>query len=222
LFLPLIVWGQEGDKKILIGINSGISIPTGKFASKQLFDEKAGFAEEGYHFGIDAIFILDKHFGVCGSIKAGSNPLDVQGIANGFAATYGGTFTVSAQRWNHAGVYIGALVTVPIKKLSIDFRIMPGMVNFFYPRVTAESSQYIYTLESLPSRVIGFLAGGSIRYPLSKKFSTAVNFETMRSKNAFELVSDVNGNTNTSTFDQPISIYFIGLNLSYKLYSEQD
>lgn len=211
-------FGQTDLPRIVVGVSAGPSFPKGKFESTDLFDEKAGFAKQGIYLGVDAGYQLEKNYGVCGAIRIGSHPLDVQQLANGYASVLGGIFTVRSQRWVHSNIFGGVFITIPIKKLSIDMRMMPGIVNFSYPEITAESKQYQFSQRSLPSKVIGFCAGGAIRYKLSENFSAALNAEIMRSKPSFVVEYEVNGNQDAVKIDQPVSLQQVGLCLYYNIY----
>ena len=215
---PQWIFGQIKQPRIVVGIVSGIGYPKDKFASTELFDEKSGFAKEGLFVGIDASYQLEKNYGICGAVRIGSHAVDVKSLANGYASVLGGIFRVSAQRWVHSDIFGGAFISIPINRLNIGLRMMPGLVNFSYPEITAESDQYVINQQSLPSKVIGFCAGGSVRYKISETFSAAMQAEIMRAKPSFQVDYRVNGLQEVVTVDQPVSIHQLGLSIYYNIY----
>jgi len=209
---------QTESPRIIAGISLGSAFPTGKFADTNILDEKSGFAIKGYAFGVDGSYFLEKNFGVCAAVRIGSHPMDVQKIANGYADILGGTFTVNAGRWYRMDIYAGACITISIKKLHIDLKMMPGISNIAYPELLAESDQYSFYQFTYPTKSIGFCASGTIRYTLSELFSLAAFAETNRTKSTFNVQLEFNGSDEIFTVDQPVSINTFGLSLYYNIY----
>ena len=209
---------QSESPRIIAGISLGSAVPTGKFADTNILDEKAGFAKKGYAYGVDGAYFLDKNYGVCAAVRIGSHPMDVQKIANGYAEILGGIFTVNAERWYRFDMYAGACVTIPINKLHIDLKMMPGISNLAYPELRAESDQYSFYQFTEPTKSIGFCASGTVRYTLTEVFSLAAFAETNRTKTTFNVQLEFNGSDEIYSVDQPVSINTFGLSLYYNIY----
>ncbi|MFM7766682.1 MAG: hypothetical protein ACKO9S_02355 [Bacteroidota bacterium] len=209
---------QTKPPRIIAGLSLGSAVPTGKFAETNILDEKSGFAKNGYGFGLDGAYFLGKNYGVCAAVRLGTHPMDVQKIANGYAEVLGGRFTVNAGRWYRFDIYAGACITIPINKLHIDLKMMPGISNVAYPELRAESDQYSFYQYTGPTKSIGFCSSATIRYTLSESFSLAAFAETNRTKSTFNVQLEVNGSDELYTVDQPVSINTFGLSLYYNIY----
>ena len=209
---------QTETPRIIAGISLGSAVPTGKFAETTILDEKSGFAKKGFAYGVDGAYFLGKNYGVCAAVRIGSHPMDVQKIANGYAEYLGGVFTVNAARWYRFDVYAGACITIPINKLHIDLKMMPGISNLAYPELRADSDQYTFYQFTEPTKSIGFCASGTVRYTLSELFSLAVFAETNRTKSTFNVQYEFNGSNEIYSVDQPVSINTFGLSLYYNIY----
>lgn len=209
---------QTKPPRIIAGISLGSAVPKGKFAETNILDEKSGFAKKGYAFGVDGAYFLGKNYGICAAVRLGSHPMDVQKIANGYAEFLGGKFTVNAGRWYRFDIYAGACITIPINKIHIDLKMMPGISNVAYPELLAESDQYSFYQFTEPTKSIGFCSSATIRYTLSESFSLAAFAETSRTKSYFNVQSEFNGNDEIYSVDQPIFINTYGLSLYYNVY----
>lgn len=209
---------QIKQPRIIAGMAFASAKPSGKFASTNILDEKSGFAKNGFTIGVDGTIFLERNFGLCGSIRIGSNATDVQQIANGFASVFGGTFTVNASRWYHMNVYGGAHVTVPIGKFNMDLKIMPGFSDNIYPEITAQSDQYVYYQYSEPTRSIAFCASTAVRYKIKESWTISLFTEMNRTKTEFNVRSENNGTETYQLLNQPIFSNNLGFMVFYNIY----
>lgn len=209
---------QTKPPRILASISFGVASPLKPFSSTNINNERAGFAKTGNIGGLDAAYRLEKHYGVCGSIRLGNHPLDVLELANGYAGFYGGRFTISSERWNHLDVFAGAFITIPVKRFHFDLKMMPGISEFSYPSILAESNQIQVFQTAESSRSISFCGAANVRYTLSETISLALGMETMRSKPEFMVFVEANGNNGVYRVEQPFATNNLMVSLSYNIY----
>ncbi|MFM7078920.1 MAG: hypothetical protein ACKOYC_03915 [Bacteroidota bacterium] len=218
-----IVWlhesvAQTKPPRILASISFGIAAPSKPFSSTNINNERAGFAKSGNIGGLDAAYRLEKNFGVCGSLRLGNHPLDVLALANGYAGFYGGRFTVTSERWNHLDLFAGAFITIPVNRFHFDLKIMPGLSEFSYPSILAESDQVSVYQAAASANAISFCGMLNIRYTLSESFSLIAGIETVRSKPEFIVSVEANGNNGVYVVDQPFVTNNMMIGLAYNIY----
>jgi hypothetical protein len=223
LTIILLIWPEKASAqlkspRILASVSFGIATPNKPFSSTNINNERAGFAKSGNIGGLDAAYRLEKNFGVCGSLRIGNHPLDVLALANGYAGFYGGRFTVTSERWNHLDLFAGAFITIPVKRFHLDLKIMPGLSEFAYPSILAESDQVSVFQSAASASAISFCGMFNVRYTLSETFSIIAGMETVRSKPEFIVNVDANGNNGVYVIDQPFATNNLMIGLAYNIY----
>ena len=218
LGIPTFGAAQSSQPRILAGVSYGIAQPLKPFSSTNINSERAGFAKAGNIGGIDASYRLEKNFGICGSIRLGNHPLDVLELANGYAGFYGGLFTVNSERWNHLDFFAGAFITIPLKRLHIDLKMMPGISEFSYPTIVAESNQIKVSQSAASVKSVSFCGAAKVRYTLTESFSVAIGVETARSKPEFIVSVEANGTNSVYLVEQPFATNNMMIGIFYNIY----
>jgi len=183
LFSQVVEKKSLNDKKGFIGICLGPSMPTGKFASSDLNDSLAGFANTGAIFELNIGYRLGKNLGIAVALRGQSNPFDETTISNSFLFT-GYNFDIDADNWGIGGFLAGLYTTVPTSatlKTSFDARFLVGFVNASTPRLRITLTDPLIPAtvwseqNSVSGSAFGILFGAGFRFNVSESISIITN-----------------------------------------------
>jgi hypothetical protein len=205
LLSSLLASGQTSyepkPKKGYLGVYFGPSFPVGNFGDSDFNNDESGFAVRGFQYAIMELGIkFIPNFGLAASIRGSSIPMDVQYLADQYALEYGGQFTVESTRWGFGGLHVGPIVTIPVKKLEIDFRLMTGLMFAVSPEltVTQNNSGQSDFQSSQFGTSLALSLGMGLRYNISNRFTIMAIGEYQRARPTF-VVDDYPGNNYQST-----------------------
>ena len=225
LFTSLISSAQTATeskpKKGFLGVYFGPSFPVGNFGSSEWNNDNAGFAKMGYQMAvIDFGVKFVPNFGLAASLKGSSIPMNVQYIADQYALEYGGQFVVKSTRWGLGGFYVGPFVTIPLKKLEIDFRLMTGLMIATSPElsVTWQTTGETQTQNGEVGPSISITVGTGLRYHISKSVSLVATGEYLRARPTFIVDQYPGNNYQTTTVYQNVSTISTTLGIAYRIF----
>ncbi len=160
------------------------------------------------------------NFGLAASLKGSSIPMNVQYIADQYAQEYGGQFVVKSTRWGLGGFYVGPFVTIPLKKLEIDFRLMTGLMIATSPElsVTWQTTGETQTQNGEVGPSISITVGTGLRYHISKSVSLVATGEYLRARPTFVVDQYPGNNYQTTTVYQNISTISTTLGIAYRIF----
>jgi opacity protein-like surface antigen len=228
--LLLFVFQVFSQDKGYIAVSLGPSIPLSDFASKDIDKESAGFAKTGAIFDISFGYKIGKNFGVAALLRGQANKTDAQAMADemGNKLSFQVDTKVESKSWSIGAFMLGGYATVPLeKKLSLESRIMFGIITATYPNVTftfsdAEESVLVKRTGSTATS-FAYQIGAGIRYDVGKRLCLLANFDYLGSNPEFKDV-ETTAETSTSferiskdTFSQSFGTFNIGVGVGYRL-----
>jgi opacity protein-like surface antigen len=78
-FIMIALFVQARDKQSFVGLRSGISIPIGGYAAKEL--DGGSFTQAGFNVTIDGAWFFKPKFGIGGSVGLNLHPVDVVALS---------------------------------------------------------------------------------------------------------------------------------------------
>lgn len=166
-------------------INLGGSWPVGEFANKSATDMKAGYAQKGFSFSIDASYPVSNYFSLKGTVFLNNNQVNRLGMYNQLVDRMEKYFSVTNQDqefislsvnpwvWNE--ILVGPLYTIAIGKAYWDFQILGGLNIAYLPQqkflYQNPANNWLYLHHNLNSVSVsyGILGGTALRLPVSDK-----------------------------------------------------
>ena len=125
------------NKKFVIALTGGPSVPVGKFGKKDINSEKAGFARFGYNLNLNFNYQADKNFGITSTILYSRHKLNIDEIKKVYTEP-----NLSVDHYQYYGILAGPMATVNLSdKVMLDFKLMAGLAEANAPVFTLSSSQ---------------------------------------------------------------------------------
>ena len=203
-----------------IGISVGAAIPTGNFASTDIDDEYAGYAQTGFSLQlVNFGYRFGNRLGLAAMWSGAAFKMD----AAAFGKSSGlGSNNFETDYWSSGALMAGLLVSVPSTIMDVDFRIMAGPSYGQSPEVRYSGiieGQYInFVQESGASYTFGFDAGVGLRFNLFKFLNLNLLFDYAYAKHKFEVNSYANGTLiDTPEFKQPMGYFTITGGLAFRI-----
>jgi hypothetical protein len=204
-----------------ISINGGISMPVGEYKS---FDTAyVSSAKAGRYFGLEGALYVTKFLGFGTNIGAFINPVDEKELAKEFGEQYinNRSITINSDEWLNGYAMLGMYITIPIKKLRLDFKFLGGAVNSEQPLVEViideQGGQSVIVNKSTDALAFGVNYGAHLRIPIISKLYLRLNVETFTSlpelKKQTENLST--GDLSKEKFEQTISVLNAGVGLTF-------
>lgn len=216
----------------VIGITSGFTIPTGNFAKTDYNNAASGFAGPGYNIGITGSWQLGKHFGISALVSYQQYSFrGIQNLADGFHESFDVDSASATTRGSNHSVSIlaGPYYSMPLSaKLSIDFRVLIGIVNSTLAGWDVVLTDAGITHPPLTQNVsnavaLGGQAGIGVRYKISEHWAVMVNGDYCYSKPDFSVVNLdrlANAGRLINNYNQPIAGMNTNISLLYKLHNK--
>jgi opacity protein-like surface antigen len=189
----------SGKAKSFLSFSGGIAMPTGKFASNDFgdaatgFNGTSGYAKMGSHFAVEGAYFFCSHFGIGGSLSASSFNVDVTPIANGYREAFDcDSASASARPYHTINILVGPCFSWPIKKFTIDARILAGVTTIMSPDIfctvinayqgPTEGSVSTFVQTGDNKTTFGMMAGVGIRYAIYKHWMVRLGSDYFYSK----------------------------------------
>lgn len=234
---------QETTPTGYISVGGGFNLPIGEYASTQANDNSAGYAKIGLHYQFTAaIPIAKSRFGVVAKAYLLSNELDENALLDNVIASYPSSYNTSwtltidgSQKINS---YLGGLYyTIPLNKISIDFRAMAGLYAISVPfrsiELVVQDASGIgfgnYYFNTTVKNSIAYDFGTSLRYSITNHFCLLLNVDLLRldyeretSQSASTIYYPTNGQSTSTTqysYDistKPIALINCGIGFGYQ------
>lgn len=193
-------------KTAFLTLTAGPSIPVGDFASKNLYNENAGFAKTGFNIDLQGGYYFTKNLALSGSAFFSQHSLDEQKLKEQIAQEFPGSqIGLSVDHWQYYGVVLGPLVTWDLSpKTFFDFDVMAGVVSANSPKeeliVDGDQAQQTEDWATvMPIRLgatarfqvgkKGYIAAGVHYIYMKPEFETTIGAETYRFDQKIEAVN---------------------------------
>lgn len=181
---------ETNSSKGFLTISIGPSFPFGDFASTDVNEFDAGFANNGLSINlINFGYLFSKNAGITVMLAGSAYPLDVQ--------------STNDPLWSYGTLLVGPLLTFPLSNedVLLDLRAMVGTLT-----ATLDPDDGSGSFDGSGG---AFSLGGAIRYHLSDKISLAGGADFISSNPEFEI--------NGVEFDQPVSSLNLTIGISFRL-----
>lgn len=215
------------DSRLSLGINGGLSMPSGNFTKTDYSNPASGFAGAGYNLGINGWWKAGKHWGINALVSY--HAYSIQGLQN-LADGYHNDFAVDSSTISSTGnnysinVLAGPYYSLPLaKRLSLDGRILAGMTNAHlagYNVYLEDNTDASFGQKTASATSFATQAGLALRYQLTKQWALALNGDYFYSRPDFT-ISNTNRANNAgrliSSYNEPITAMNINLTLAYTM-----
>ena len=208
-----------------VGLNAGISMPVGEY--KNFDTARASAVNAGKYASLEVGIYISRFVGIGFNLGLYTNSINESEIKSEFEKQLitNNAIEVKADDWLNAYALTGLYLTIPIKKVRLDFKFLGGAVNSSQPLVTVTTNESgsVVVRESKVEDAIAFGInyGAHLRIPIISKLSLRLNAETFTSLPEFkkETTTYINGNKSITkeNFEQTISVLNVGVGLCFSL-----
>jgi hypothetical protein len=178
--------GGSSDSKFSIGLSVGAALPLGAFGGKTkpsdtatsstAYTVKNGFASTGFHFDLNAGYLIAGPVGAMVFIGGNLNAFD--------ATTFSSVYNIkSPETYTATSYYTGQYMVGPFlsfgDKFKFDVRLLVGLVTVSPPKTTDSYTAFGSTSTTVtttnPSSGFGYQGGIGIKYNFSDKMGFTVD-----------------------------------------------
>lgn len=193
-FLGGFIFAQETttapevkNKKGCAAISIGMGFPMSSFASKNIADSTAGYANPGLHINVSGSYLFTKHIGVTVIGLSASYPFDLNPALAKFYAN-GNATIVENTKWEMKGALGGLYMESGSSSVVLTFRGLLGVISAKSPANTLESISISWEQTSVSATDIGASFGIGTNIRLSKMLNLVANIDYFITKPQFENV----------------------------------
>jgi hypothetical protein len=192
----------KNEKKFMLDLNGGPSFPAGVFATttNTNADTEAGFAKLGFNINLDFGYQISDYVGLTARGLYGNFSLDIDAFNQP---------NVTADHWQYYGLVVGPMLTLPVAdKAKVDIKAMGGVANANSPAVKLNG-----TIIADQDWAVAFAMqfGADLRYNFTDNVFGLVNADYSYMKPSFSIVTGTNGGSVTTTQDQKMGAFNVGL-----------
>lgn len=214
LFVSNVKAQDENNPKGYIALNGGVGLPIGDY-------NQSGFAVTGYNIHLStAIPLFHSKFGIASKFDYGSNSYDGGSLLATIVKNDKFTYVAQSGNYTYTTLLAGIFYTIPLKKISFDFRVMGGMMSMNFPSIAVGATDSSNTTVAVgkgdgSGSAFAYNVGLGMRYSITPKLCLMVNFDYLGSSISYDaklgaLVIDSNGqyaiSTTNSNFSQSVSL----------------
>lgn len=227
--VALVSLAQEKSKSYIF-INTGATIALGDFSKAEAgtfnnWNNTAGFAKTGLALSLDGAFFLTQKFSLAGSFYYADHGTFTSTDAAKLGASYTDAFAVdyttvsTSGRYQSLVVLVGPQYSIPLKKLTVDVRVMAGLMkSLSTPSMTVElEDQSSFTQNSSAASAFGWQAGAGVRYPLKGKWGLSLKADYFSSNGVAIDNSNRNNSAGRLVTNQPMSWLNVTTGVTYSL-----
>lgn len=202
-------------KKVSFSLNGGIASPVGNLSKSSYEDNNSGYSKTGFHINADAVFHLDKNFGI--GVNVANSSFGHKGLVNlsdGYKEDSGtdSTTLVSKGNNNIFSVMAGPVFSLPVtSKLHVNFRIYGGYADVNMKGFTIYFEDYTdNALTQNNAKKGGFAvqAGLGLAYDITKCISVRLNSDYFTVKPKLDITYDnfnVNSGRRLTTYNESLN-----------------
>jgi hypothetical protein len=206
LLVSIAVNAQNGkmknDKKFFLDLNGGPSFPAGVFASttNTNTDTDAGFAKSGFNINVDFGYQISDNIGIASKALYANYSLDIDAFNQP---------NLTADHWQYYGFVVGPMLTLPVTdNAKVDVKAMGGAV---YANSPAVKQSGVIIADQDWSAAFAMQFGADFRYNFKNNFFGLVNVDYSYMKPSFTITTGTDGGSITTTQDQKMGAFNVGL-----------
>ena len=209
-----------------IGITGGYAHAGGNFIKSDYYNNNSGFANpSGMNMGIEGAYFFHKNFGIGGVFSNTSfYTKGKQALADGYKDAFDvdSTTVTDKGKYSTYNFLIGPYFSFPMKKLSIDLRVVGGLVNASTPEFTTyleDQTGVTFSQKSSTANTFGFQAGAGVRYSIIKYLCVKLNADYFYSNPDFKITNEnrvINTGRLITEYKQPISGVCLNFGIAYQ------
>ena len=206
-------------------MNAGASIPVGEYSN--LDTALISSANLGKYFGFEGALYVTRFLGFGINVGAYMNPVDEDDLIERYTEQFTNSknISINADEWLNGYAMAGMYLTIPIKKIRLDFKFLGGAVNSDKPLVEVDiderGNQSVIINKSTDAMAFGINYGAHLRLPIVSKLYLRLNAETFTSLPEFKSQTESIINNSSSitkrTVEQTISVLNLGVGLTFSL-----
>ncbi len=232
LILALLISVIGSAQHSFIGLAMGGSIPVGDYASTSDPDQ-TGFAESGFLLNFIGDYYFYKVLAIGATATFGMNGTDEQELEkvwinyleNLYDLTVppGADVRFISSQWTYVNLFIGPVVSIPIKRMSIELKAQCGM-SFITPPtrdiyITYEETE-ISSNSGGSNIAFGYLLGAGIQFRANDSYGFRIGADYFASEAKLELEQRIDegpdeGEIVTDIWQVPVQAYHVTLGISY-------
>ena len=232
IFTVLSCYGFSQHYENFMSISMGGAVPFGDFASTDIENTSAGYAETSLFLSFDGAHLFLPYIGIGGTMTYANNSVDQVSLRTDIIAkikeqypdfvipedTY---ISFDAGVWNHVNVMVGPQFTLPLDRLNFDLRALGGLSFIFPPEMQIylanedEEFRKYFTYQTKVS--FGYLFGAAIRYNTSDNMMIRLMADYTYAKTTYTVTDEYEGpgTPDTGEYEQPIGTWNIGIGIGY-------
>ncbi|MCW3086253.1 MAG: hypothetical protein JWP12_3619 [Bacteroidetes bacterium] len=210
-----------------IGVTVGYAHAGGNFTKTDYENDKAGFANPGgLNLGIEGAYFFHKNIGIGGVFSNSSfYTKGKQSLADGYKEAFDvdSTTVTDKGKYSTYNFLIGPYFSFPMKKFTIDTRLVVGYVSAKTPELRVDledQANATFYQRSAKAGTFGFQVGAGIRYSIVKNLCVKLNVDYFYSKPDFKITNDNRANNAGRLIDdykQPIAGVLLNFGIAYQL-----
>jgi opacity protein-like surface antigen len=232
LHLSVFIFAQSNS---YMGILMGASIPMGDFASASLDNDQAGYATTSFNLTMDGAYLPSPYIGVGGAVSFSNNSLNTGDLKNNLKKIIQEDFpdadlpddvyiSYDLGVWNHVNLMIGPHASIPLDRLSIDFRVLGGMSFVFPPEsqlyFATEDDEFRTYRDNKSTVSFGYMAGTGFRYTSRSNMMLRLMVDYSYTKTTIEITDyhfdiDMEEVVRRTEYTQPMGTIHVGVGIGY-------
>jgi len=177
----------RGQKEMRWAVSAtvGPSIPLGKFADKNIYDEQAAFALPGIALNLSADYQISKLFRLELLLAGKTNPVDTKAMTSKMQqAAPGVAFEAESDDWKTGWILAGLSFLAPLERNGRFFfiaKVLGGVMKTSIPKITIASVGYVDSLGGIGTSsfsqsavplewAFAWTTGAGLKYNLTRHF----------------------------------------------------
>lgn len=215
---------QHQPKNGFFSVNSGVSLPTGKFARCSTRDAEAGLALQGTQASLSAGYRVVGPVGFMVRAEVYRNRVHEEAFLDGLYRFQGDDWTANSGFWAVTSITAGPYVNVPLGRWTVQARVTAGQAVAICPSTSLQGRfmdvpMAIETSEGR-SEARSYSGGLTLRYRLGRGTAFQLNSDYSRANFTFRDVKTVTntgpgqGLTTLMTSVKPISVLSFSAGIS--------
>ncbi|MCD4696227.1 MAG: hypothetical protein K8S16_08280 [Bacteroidales bacterium] len=216
--------GKKISKRIFSEIIIGMAVPTGDYASSDIYLEEAGFAVNGGFLFANCGIICNDLFGFEIAFSTGVNPLNkkIDDMLNQAGYPSNTDYDYDYGGWSNLNIMIGPHFSIPVKKFALDLRLLGGYMFLERPFIKQTFNNGTMVAEQKKGQGNGIVCqiGTGLRYSISKTIDIKLSVDHYKANPEVKYQETFFNGLNYTHFDekkykQPISSFNYGIGIVF-------